>query len=1316
MKLNKASLVLLCSAFVWLASATHFRYGLITWDQTVPSSSGVQFSLSIQEAWRWSYFGNPAVNSTLTSGSIGNQISFNTGGQGTLSPTYTVNSVNSANDWFIIVASGVTATFSGITSTGQILASSSGCCRISSLQNNHDGNWRHTAYIYVSKNGNYKSIKASMVPITTLIVNKPSTFSVNTIKYQNEILSYRLATDVEASSCSGCWYPPSGLSIDYNTGSITWQPTTTGLYTVQVVIKGNTAAVTSSTDTSSLQSYIALDWILQVIDTTSKYCKRFCSNFASFCANDGMCTDCTTYAYTSRVRVPYCDTNTPPYFTQVRRDGVLVQKVTRDQSNSVYITATYQSLLTLQIDTGDDDTEDYITIGTAAVPAGVSVVQTLNAEGNGTATLTWTPGDNDLGGAVICFTASDSLGFNTVGSLCLVITVGQGTLSASGDGLVNAIAGSYTTFSVFNVANRTHSLSFQGVGSTYSGSVVDLYSTSFINSIKQENYQGRYNLIVSGIYVLTVADTTSGLALKPASVVSVLTVIPNVTYPGSCSVYEQGSTGLTGGLVNTQVNFYLHAFDAFGNAQSQQRTDMFYFTLTYYNTAGVSTTTTTNMNWNPITSGGVSDYRYNGSYQIPALAYGNSTYTLNVYYKASGTGSATLVATKNPAVISKGFVCNLQSPTLIAGKAISIQFGTSGLSSSDASSKTFTASVNGVTATVTYAGSGTDFILTAPALTFTAAGFYSRGIVLSATGLGSATDSTSNSTGTVYVDFVGINDAPNVNMSSVSARDSQNIYNLNVNELVASETQVTIVVDLFDQYGNPCTVGSMSVAYTTLNAAGVSITGTALESSNRQLFYFFFTPNVAGAFTIGTTVTYSMTDGSSGSFSLSTISGTVNPGVFSVSQSSYSPVSSTDRDTVAGITKFITVTARDYLYNKRKTDADSFNATLTRAKYGNTPSSSYAMPYQQVAAHHEQYIFGYTSTITGSYTAQINVLDSTVGASGFVNFASLPLTMWAGKLYQSKITAVDADNVKFNTRAEIVIQSQDIYNNTIEDLTGGRYIDPADTTYTVQTYSNVTQAYIVEVSSTNRMIWTLYMAGYCPKTGTKPTKCPTSFLESSTDEQEDEDEDDDDSFVNGVKYKKLSATDQNLYAEGFFRVFYRVPRALFYTNYTVNVYLLNTQKSGNSSSWRARVNDSSTVLVKSFVFNVVPSNEADNQTQTLSVAVVIGAAAGCFFVSGVGYGAFRLSRYRPKYKEAKKEADENEQILEEMRDEGNIAGGRDYMAVGGAVVTMNPLHETYQVEHQQRAGFVQAQNPALKAGEHEAFGEDVEAPLRPSGM
>jgi len=243
----------------------------------------------------------------------------------------------------------------------------------------------------------------------------------------------------------------------------------------------------------------------------------------------------------------------------------------------------------------------------------------------------------------------------------------------------------------------------------------------------------------------------------------------------------------------------------------------------------------------------------------------------------------------------------------------------------------------------------------------------------------------------------------------------------------------------------------------------------------------------------------------------------------------------------------------------------------------------------------------------------------------------------------------------------------------------------------VQTYSNVTQVYIAVVSSTNGLVKQYYKAGYCAKTKTQPTVCPTSYLQSN----DQADWESDVNFTNGVKTRPLSDTDKTLYSDGFFRVFYSVPAIVFdMDTYNVSVYLLNSQET-EETDWAAQVADPSTMLIETFTFSVAPSATAADSAAQLSYTTVFGAAAGCFFVSGVGYGAFRLGRYRPKYKAEKIRADENEQILDEMRDEGNVVGTRDYMNIGNANITMNPLHQTFKNEAQLREEFAKARNPAL---------------------
>jgi hypothetical protein len=106
----------------------------------------------------------------------------------------------------------------------------------------------------------------------------------------------------------------------------------------------------------------------------------------------------------------------------------------------------------------------------------------------------------------------------------------------------------------------------------------------------------------------------------------------------------------------------------------------------------------------------------------------------------------------------------------------------------------------------------------------------------------------------------------------------------------------------------------------------------------------------------------------------------------------------------------------------------------------------------------------------------------------------------------------------------------------------------------------------------------------------------------------------------------------------------------------------------------------------------------ENTQNEVNYVAVIGAACGMFFCGSVGYGAFRLSRYRPKYITEKKKADEMEQVLDEMNAEEAIPGARDFSAVGAAVTTRNPLHEANKMNKEQMEDFHHDLNPLRGEG------------------
>ncbi|KAA5539547.1 T9SS type A sorting domain-containing protein [Adhaeribacter rhizoryzae] len=205
------------------ASASHFRYGNISWRVVGPQT--VEFKVS--QAFRRSYFfgaGQPAVGSTMTP-----DVNFSFGdGTGRTIPLL-VTSVNFAQDWFYGEAT-FTKTYAA---NGNYTAFFESCCRISELRNNAGDNYRVETLVQVGSGNN--SPVVALPPIRTLpndLTN--ATFPIPATDFEGDALSYRLATAAEMGGGTN----PAGLTINATTGFITW--TTLGrpggLYNVAVAI------------------------------------------------------------------------------------------------------------------------------------------------------------------------------------------------------------------------------------------------------------------------------------------------------------------------------------------------------------------------------------------------------------------------------------------------------------------------------------------------------------------------------------------------------------------------------------------------------------------------------------------------------------------------------------------------------------------------------------------------------------------------------------------------------------------------------------------------------------------------------------------------------------------------------------------------------------------------------------------------------------------------------------------------------------------------------------------------------------------------
>lgn len=210
--------------------ATHFRYGNITWSWV----SGTTVTFHVTQAWRRSFFSpTPVLGGTVNTGSL----VFGAGSAQALI-NLTVTQINTAEDWFYGEAT-ITYTYP---TGGVFTAYFTNCCRISSLANNNDQNFRVQTTVTI---GNFNSSPVStMPPMVYLPVGQaPAQFQIFASDPDGQPLQYRLATPAEMGG-SGLTQPP-GLTVS-PTGLVSFN--TVGrplnqLWNTQVIVSDGTANI-----------------------------------------------------------------------------------------------------------------------------------------------------------------------------------------------------------------------------------------------------------------------------------------------------------------------------------------------------------------------------------------------------------------------------------------------------------------------------------------------------------------------------------------------------------------------------------------------------------------------------------------------------------------------------------------------------------------------------------------------------------------------------------------------------------------------------------------------------------------------------------------------------------------------------------------------------------------------------------------------------------------------------------------------------------------------------------------------------------------
>ncbi len=361
---KKASFILLLLLITSLSAfASHFRYGNVSW--TNPGGNTVTFN--IQQAWRADYFGSvPAIGSTVDV-----LFPFDFGDGNFEEIIVTVTSVNNAEDWFYGIAT-LTHTYA---SSGSYTAGFYSCCRISQLQNNHDGDFSVFTTVNVGKGAS--SPVSSVTPIIDLATNDASaSFGIAATSPSGKPLTFSLADGNDAAYGSFYVQPP-GLTVNASTGVVTF-PTTSlaigNLYTTQILISDGAAK-------------IAVDFLIRISNNTGV---------------------APTFHYTV----------TPA-------DGAIIN-------------ASPGQPLKFTVKAKDNDAGDNVTLTAAGVPVGASTAPVLPTSGNPVSTqFMWTPDVSDLGSYVVVFQATDNSGRSQTTSV--IIDVSQSTCGGTFKSFIYAI-------------------------------------------------------------------------------------------------------------------------------------------------------------------------------------------------------------------------------------------------------------------------------------------------------------------------------------------------------------------------------------------------------------------------------------------------------------------------------------------------------------------------------------------------------------------------------------------------------------------------------------------------------------------------------------------------------------------------------------------------------------------------------------------------------------------------------------------------------------------------------------------------------------
>ena len=373
MKMFKGWLFALVTVFMALsatqANATHGRFGHFTWTPR-PDISATTVDFRLIVAYRRSYFGNPNLGDTFQPGA------FNFGDGSSASYRFEVIALNQQEDWIIgqaYVVGGdpgvVRHTYPAATrSNGEPWeAYLSSCCRISSLRNSADSNFRYATRVDLSL-GNTSPV--SSVPPIVSCPRGACRFSIPVVDANNDPIRWSLTPLSE----SGIRRNPTGLTVDPQTGIVDWTDGSSaeslGLYALSVTIE-------DLDDNGDAKSSVVTDFLINLQDFVN---------------------------------------NQPPEFD-------MPPSPQRDAN----LTAIVGQEFVLDIQASDVDLNDQVFVNNLGLPTGAT--WEVLSQGNPTAArLSWTPSMTNVGSHIVTFTATDQKAASAL-QLPVIIEVIQPAIS-----------------------------------------------------------------------------------------------------------------------------------------------------------------------------------------------------------------------------------------------------------------------------------------------------------------------------------------------------------------------------------------------------------------------------------------------------------------------------------------------------------------------------------------------------------------------------------------------------------------------------------------------------------------------------------------------------------------------------------------------------------------------------------------------------------------------------------------------------------------------------------------------------------------------